>query len=356
MSERKYNHYIPKFYLANFSGNKRFIDKCILSSGKIIRTASTSSTGGKDYLYGKDGKLEEAFCELEGMWANIVKQIILTETIPNNPDDYACLLRFILLSENRTLAKANNTLEFWGENYRAMAKLLKRNGKINLSDEAIDDIRAESPIPNLQDLQHDLFLMDICADLDISIIKNISPLAFITSDHPVVKYNQFLISHDCFRAYGYGQMGIQIFFPISPSLCLVLFDPIPYRLHNYYNGKFIVNNPATIRSINTLIAGYANQEIYFSPTTSDRTISKILNQRIPNSLSAATGSLPAGNGFLIYLSDPSYLHKLDIPLFSVIKPFREIDFSYYLSPPLRPHAEKIKSKDPDYQDDKPLFD
>lgn len=160
MSEKKYNHYVPKFYLANFSGSSKFIDKCILSSGKIIRTASTSSTGGKDYLYGKDGKLEDAFCELEGIWADIVKQIILTESISSNPDDCACLIHFIILSENRTLAKANNTLGFWSENYRVMAKLLKRNGEIDLPDEVIDDLRAESPIPNLQDLQHDLFLMD----------------------------------------------------------------------------------------------------------------------------------------------------------------------------------------------------
>ena len=351
MSEKKYNHYVPKFYLANFSGSNKFIDKCLLSSGKIIRTASTSSSGGKDYLYGKDGKLEDAFCELEGIWTDIVKQIILTETIPNNPEDYTCLMHFILLSENRTLAKANSNLEFWGENYRVMAKLLKRNGKIDLSDEAIDAISAESLIPNLQDLQHDLFLMDICADLQIALIKNISSLPFITSDHPVVKYNQLLMSNDCFRAFGYGQMGIQIFFPISPSLCLVLFDPVPYRLHYYYDEKFVVNNPSIIGSINTLIAGYANQEIYFSPSTSDRTISKILKKRIPNSLSRATGSLPAGNGFIVFLSDPSYLHKLDIPLFSVIKPFREMDFSCCSAPPLRPHAEKVKSKDPDYQDD-----
>ncbi len=47
MPNKKYNHYIPRFYLTNFSGNKNFIDKCILSSGKIIRCAPMSSTGGK---------------------------------------------------------------------------------------------------------------------------------------------------------------------------------------------------------------------------------------------------------------------------------------------------------------------
>lgn len=351
MSERKYNHYIPKFYLANFSGNKKFIDKCILSSGKIIRSASTKSTGGQDYLYGKDGQLEEIFSQLEGRWNDIIKNIILTERIPNNyEEDYYYLLLFIILSENRTLAKANSNMECWGERYRVMAKLLKENGKINLSDAEIKTIGAESPIPNLQDLKNSIFLMDICADLRITLIKNTSPLPFITSDHPVVKYNQFFMSHNYYKAYGYGQIGIQIFFPISPSLCLVLFDPIPYRVHNYYENKFVVKDPVSIRSINTLVAGYANQELYFSPTTSDRTVHKILNKRIPHGLSPSTGSHRVGNGFFVLISDPSYLHKVCIPLFSVINPFREMELSQFFSPPLRPHAERVTEKDKDYSD------
>ena len=49
-----------------------------------------------------------------------------------------------------------------------------------------------------------------------------------------------------------------------------------------------------------------------------------------------------GQGYMVMMADPSYVHKVDIPLFSVIKPFRDIHISPYSSPPLRPHAEKIK--------------
>lgn len=351
MAERKYNHYIPKFYLANFSGNKSFIDKCLLASGKIIRSAPTKTTGGKNYLYGEDGIIEETFSQLEGHWDGIVKNIISTESLPSNPEDYEYLLSFILLSENRTLAKANNNMEFWGEHYRVTARLMKEHGRLNIPEEAIEMIGAESPIPNLHDFKNHMFLMNICADLRIALIKNISPLPFITSDHPVVKYNQLFISHNYFVAYGYGQMGIQMFFPISPSLCLVLFDPIPYRLHNYYEDKFIVNDTTAIRAINTLVAGYANQELYFSSATSDRTVRKILDKRIQNGLTSASGSQRVGNGFIVFMSDPSYLHKVDIPLFSVVKPFREMELSPYISPPLRPHAKSVKKNDGDYSNE-----
>lgn len=345
MAEKKYNHYIPKFYLANFSGSSKYIDKCILSTGKIIRAASTGSTGGKDYLYGKDGKIEDIFCQLEGKWADIVRNIIATESIPTDPDEYAYLLHFIILSENRTLAKANSNLEFWGEQYRVLARMLKEQGELDIPDEIIESLGAECAIPNLMSIQPDIFMMNICADLKIAIIKNISDLPFITSDHPVVKYNQFLVYHDYFRGYGYGQMGIQIFFPISPKLCLVMFDHVPYRLHNFYKGKFVVNDPKVIRSINTLVAGYASQEIYFCRDTSERTIAKIVEQRVPNALTPSTGSFRAGQGYFIKMADPSYIHHVDIPLFSVIKPFREMHISRYNSPPLRPHAEWVKEQD-----------
>lgn len=347
MSVKKYNHYIPKFYLANFSGSNKYIDKYIFSTGKIIRGASTKSTGGQDYLYGEDGKVEEIFSKLEGKWADIIRSIISSESVPTDPEDYEYLLHFIILSENRTLAKANSNLEFWGEQYRVMARMLKQQGKIEIPDEVIDSLGAECSIPNLQSIQHDIFLMNICADLQISLIKNISDLPFISSDHPVVKYNQLLISRDYTRGYGYGQMGIQIFFPISPRLCLVMFDPVPYRLHNYYDGKFIVKDTKVIQSINTLVAGYANQELYFSRETSDRTITKIVKRRIPYALTPSTGSFRMGEGYMVMMADPSYVRKVDIPLFSIIKPFRDIHISKYSSPPLRPHAEKIKELEDD---------
>lgn len=154
MPERKYNHYIPKFYLANFSGNKNFIDKCLLASGKVIRSAPTKSTGGKDYLYGKDGTIEETFMQLEGRWDGIVKKIIATESLPGNAEDLEYLLHFILLSENRTLVKANNNMAFWGEQYRVTAKLMRENGRLDVPEEAIEMIGAESPIPNLQDFKN----------------------------------------------------------------------------------------------------------------------------------------------------------------------------------------------------------
>lgn len=211
MDIKKYNHYVPRFYLSNFSGSKKYIDKCILSSEKIIRSASMDSSAGENYLYGKDGVIENAFSNLEGRWATIIKKIIDTEQIPTDPEEYQHLLHFIVLSDVRTLSKANDNLEFWSEQYRIMATMLKEQGRVDLPDELIASITADSQIPNLIGLQNDIFLVDCCADLHLAIIKNVSNLPFITSDHPSNKYNQLLISAKCCGAFGYGQMGIQIF-------------------------------------------------------------------------------------------------------------------------------------------------
>ena len=90
-----------------------------------------------------------------------------------------------------------------------------------------------------------------------------------------------------------------------------------YALHNFYDGKFIVKEPKTIQAINTLVAGYASQELYFSRDTSDRTIGKIVKRRIPDALTPSTGSLRMGQGYMVMMADPSYVHKVDIAVTDV---------------------------------------
>lgn len=345
MSTKKYNHYVPKFYLANFSGSKDCIDKCLLSSQRIIRNAPTKSTGGKDYLYGKDGIIEDAFCEMEGHWATIIEKIITNEELPTDSDSLQYLLYFIILSDARTLATANNTLDFWATQYQTMATVLKKHGRLDIPDEMIPCISAEAEIPNLFALEQANDIFDYCLDLQLSLIKNISNLPFISSDNPVAKYNQFFVERKYYRSYGYGHMGLQIFLPLSPKLCLVLYDPVPYRRHFFYGNKFIVNEPTAISAINTLIAGYANQEIYFSKVTSDRTINKILKNRVDKPLSPASASWGAGDHYLVFKSEPSYFHHINCPLFSLKKPFREMTLPAHMGGPLRPRARMLSDKE-----------
>lgn len=344
MSKKKYNHYVPKFYMANFSGSSNCIDKCILSSGKIIRAVPTKSTGGKDYLYGKDGVIEDAFSKMESIWASIIRSIIRTEQIPRDWNSIEELHFFMVLSDYRTWAHAQETLGTWTALYQTMARMAKAHGRLDVPDELIERITAEDPIPNRYAFKHAGYTVKCCRDLRLALIKNISEMPFITSDNPVAKYNQFFMERGYFRPYDYGHWGIQIFLPISPKLCLVLFDPCAYRVRHMHDGKIVLNDPKAIRAINTLIVAYADKEIYFSGDTSDRTIQKLVRNRDPGAMCSAVATWGDTNNSFVFEREPSYWKKLDTTIFTVRKAFREVPLPPHMGGPIRPYVEELEEE------------
>ncbi len=344
MNKKQYNHFIPRFYMANFSGNKKCIDKCLLETGRIIRNAKTKTTGGKNFMYGKDGKLENAFMELEGQCSDIISRVIKEEKIHVNSEDYLDLLAFIILSNYRILAVADDKLEEFSAMFRVCAKMYKEHGKLDISDDLIESISAQATIPSLWPLKRAKTAFEVSMDLQLSLIKNVSNLSFITSDFPTAKYNQVFIANNYKTSYGYGHMGFQLFYPISPRYCLVLYDPIPYRKHHFSDNIFVMQDPKSVQAINFLIAGYARKEIYFGNYVSDRTIEKIIkfrNKRIMNK----PVSLVGGDHYLIFMSEPSIYNDLPIGIFSVKRDFWGMPLVNRFEGPLRPRARQIRDED-----------
>ena len=341
MPEKKYNHYVPKFYMANFSGSSKYIDKCILASGKIIRGVPTKSTGGHDYLYGRDGVIEDAFSKMESIWAAIIRTIIQTEQLPRDWVSIEELLYFIVFSDYRTWAHAQEVLEPFTVLYQTIARMHKAHGRLDVPDELISRIRAEDPIPNRYAFKQVPYTVDCCRDLKLVLLKNISEMPFITSDNPVAKYNQLFMEREYYRPYGYGHWGIQIFVPISPQLCLVLFDPYAYRVRHMHKGKIVLNDPKAIQAINTLVVAYGDKEIYFSGNTSDRTVQKLIKQR--DSRAMCTPVVTWGdtdNGF-VFEREPSYWKKVDTMIFALKKAFREVTLPAHMGGPIRPYVESL---------------
>ena len=186
-------------------------------------------------------------------------------------------------------------------------------------------------------------------DLQLSLIKNISNLSFITSDFPTAKYNQVFISNHYYKAYGYGHIGFQMFYPISPRYCLVLYDPIPYKKHNFSDNMFVVQDSKTVQAINFLVAGYARKEIYFGNTVSNRTIEKILRFRDRRIMNQPTSFLGGGDHYLVFSSEPSIYNELPIGIFSVRKEFLNVQLANTLGGLIRPSSNCSNKKDKQMQ-------
>lgn len=63
MPSKKNQHFVPRFYLKNFSNDKKknFIGLFNIDSEVHIENAKLKTQASRDYFYGKDGKVEDLF-------------------------------------------------------------------------------------------------------------------------------------------------------------------------------------------------------------------------------------------------------------------------------------------------------
>ncbi|NLO82232.1 MAG: DUF4238 domain-containing protein [Clostridiales bacterium] len=98
--EKVRHHYVPKFYLRNFSNNDKSIGMFINRNKRYIKHASIKEQACKEYLYGKEQTIEDALMNIENKASVIIKNIINSSKLPQKEtEDYHFLLMYILLQE-----------------------------------------------------------------------------------------------------------------------------------------------------------------------------------------------------------------------------------------------------------------
>ena len=97
----------------------------------------------------------------------------------------------------------------------------------------------------------DIILM--LRDLDVKILINKSNIPFITSDNPIVKYNQFLEERKWNGSKtGFGLVGLQIFVPLNQYITLIFYDSSIYKIGNRKQIKIEINRNDEIQQLNLL--------------------------------------------------------------------------------------------------------
>ncbi|MBK6731496.1 MAG: DUF4238 domain-containing protein [Bacteroidetes bacterium] len=186
---KKNQHYIPKFYLRNFSyqNNKKQIGIYNIFNEVFYKSAQLKHQGSKNFFYGYDGKIEDKLSDIEGKLGRVIRDIILTKRVPIKESDYYYdLLLLIVLTDVR------NPISI--EGFKNML-LEMRNQIIKMDPHS--DIDNLVPSPNHDEVIKLLFatisnILPMMVDLDYKLIINKTTTSFITSDLPIVKYNQYL--------------------------------------------------------------------------------------------------------------------------------------------------------------------
>jgi hypothetical protein len=277
MAEQRKQHYVPKFYLKFFSlsENKKQIKVYLKNSGKIIQKANLESQAQESYFYGKNLKTEKWFANVEDNTAEILKQVIKEKIIPTNgSENYYQISLFLLLQPYRTRVNSDEFNDMVDKTLKAVMKFETqfKNFEYDKYFFAYNDAVEKSLSILLDNLS-------IMLDMQIKLLINKTSKEFITSDHPVSKYNQFLESRNFFFGHtGMMSKGLQLFYPLAPDLCLVMYDPKVYKIGNKKQFSNINVNEKDVESLNILTCLHANKSMYATDKLTDFQFEHILEK------------------------------------------------------------------------------
>jgi Protein of unknown function (DUF4238) len=216
MGKRKEHHFVPQFYLRNFSVDeaKRLIAVYNVENNFTFPRAAITHQAKIKYFYGEDDVLEKRLGDIEGEISSVIKYIIENDSLSFDIDEYSKLLRFILYQSARTSAHVESTKIALQELNKNLYQYTGRNFDMDVKD-MLSYVDRQLPY-----LTHaELFLL-----------INETEIPFVTSDNPVVLYNQFMEMKRHPTGASWANKGLQVFLPISPNHMVVLFDPYVYRM------------------------------------------------------------------------------------------------------------------------------
>ena len=223
-------------------------------------TAKLKTQGSKNFFYGTDGIVEDKLADIEGHLARVIKQIIDTKSAPcKGSIDHLYLIYFILLTDFRN--------PVWIQNVKN--RLLETDKRL-LELDPTTEVDKLNPKPTHEEivklsLSMALEISNNLTDLDYKLLLNKTNKPFLTSDFPIVKYNQFLETKKWPHSKtGYLTVGLQIFVPINSEILLFLFDSSIYKIGEKRQTRFLVKTSQDIDAINILQFINGFETIFFN--------------------------------------------------------------------------------------------
>jgi hypothetical protein len=165
-------------------------------------------------------------------------------------------------------------------------------------------------------------------DLDLRLLLNSTKEGFVTSDNPVVLYNQFMSFRKSVPSSGYASKGLQIFFPLDDKRMLCLFDGDVYRASGKTGDTLSITDVRDIYELNLVQACSASNVLYFHDK--DQNIDALYRKASPffrtslTNLEAYPQEAPAGGRReLLMTSRPQISTNLALSFLSVRRSARQ---------------------------------
>ena len=257
--QTKNQHYVPQFYLRNFSEDGCGIRAFNLSSGKTIPHAKLKCQCSKDYFYGEDGTLESALGGMETAFSQTFRNCInLKQKECISDEDFNVLTMFVAVQYLRTKKMIGIMEQFGRQSYKALAELYIKLNNIKLSPDQIK-IETDKDFPRYV-LRIGVLQRPLLNDLECVVLENKTEEDFVLSDNPIVFQNPLLEEHVKYNCNGMASRGLQIYFPLSPRRTICFYDYDVYK----FSGRNVIDlrSPKDVVQLNRLQFMNADKNIY----------------------------------------------------------------------------------------------
>ena len=243
----KQQHYVPKFYLQRFAsapGGKKVwaLDKVAMR----IREEGIRNVAGQAEFYGPadaPDSLEKMLCSREGIYQQAISRLVEASNRGSLSDTTRHeVAEFTAAQYVRTPEVRFNLADLMTEAYKATT-----GNEVGLTPAQEEKVLRE-PIREQQAswLREDLpEFTQAFLDLSWTLVENDTELAFWCSDNPIGRHNN--LSDDSLKLLGPRAPGVQVYVPLDPKHCLMMYDSKNYPV----KGPFI-------RCSDVSFVGYAN--------------------------------------------------------------------------------------------------
>lgn len=260
MPANKKHHYVPRFYLKRFASNGRSVNLYNFRLSRAIPGANLNNQCYRDYMYGKEGGHEQCLSQLEGAFAQLLRNMLPSCYLPPpmSPDhESLCILT--LLQYARTAYTADAMDEMADGMWKA---ILSKDPRV--SPDMLDSVRIVNKDPANFTVAMMLRLYHLIMDLQYKLLEAAPGTEFITSDNPVVMYNQLMEFDRIGSSTGLASKGLQIFFPLSPAHMLCFYDPEVYACGPRKVLCCSITSAKDMDQLNALQVVSALENVYYS--------------------------------------------------------------------------------------------
>ena len=264
---------MPRFYLKEFSNRhkkEQYYIYCYDKRMDEIRPQNIYHSAMEKYFYDKTSPtvIEDRLSNIETEVSTIYHKIINDKDVKDLTfEEKKLIAEFIWIQDLRTPYARNDIFK---KSKDLLIEMQKKGQSMpnDIFEYIIDGLADDYLKQETKKVQigvmfkSDADIQEYIANLGWCLLINETSNLLFTTDNPIIKHNPFYGGSIIEAAQGFGlgyrSHAIQIFFPLTPTLCLSLFDKKSYSPQKS-TRKFTLQN---LQFINHLLIAGANQYVF----------------------------------------------------------------------------------------------